>query len=360
MTVNAGTLLKRLQRSAIAVAALVAFPGVLLAAEEIRVLNWQGYGTDEAWALEAFEEQTGISVVHDYFNSEQEMLTKLRTNPGVYDVVLINSAFTSVAADEGLIQEMDLSRLDNAADLSPEMRDSAGLNRDGKTFGAAWVWGLTSFAVDTTDIEPVPDSINALWDEAHAGRVGWRDDAVESVMLAAIATGQDINHPDDLDAIREKLRALKPQIRTFWSSENEWNQFMSSNEFDLATYWSGSASRSRSQFKLPVEFVIPTEGAIGWLDGLSIATDAPHESAAYQFIDWMIDPAFYVQWDTEVGAPASANAKALAQLDESAFNRQILGDAEKIANVQFMGAMEDAQREAFLALWQETKTFLQE
>ena len=64
-------------------------------AEEIRVLNWQGYGTDEAWSLELFTAKTGIDVVHDYFNSEQEMLTKLRTNPGDYDVVLINSAYTT-------------------------------------------------------------------------------------------------------------------------------------------------------------------------------------------------------------------------------------------------------------------------
>lgn len=360
MTVHTGIVRRRLLQAAITAGVFIACPVVSLAADEIRVLNWQGYGTDEAWALQIFQERSGISVVHDYFNSEQEMLTKLRTNPGAYDVVLINSAFTGVAAKEGLIQPLELSKLENAADLSPGMRDSDGLSSDGKTFGAAWVWGLTSFAVDTNDVDPIPSSIDVLWDEAYAGRIGWRDDAVESVMLAALATGQDINKPNDLDVIRDKLRALKPQIRTFWSSENEWNQFMSSNEFDIATYWSGSASRSRNQFNLPVEFIIPDEGAIGWLDGLSIATDAPNEAAAYQFIDWMIDPEFYVQWDTDVGAPASANAKALEQLDEAAFNRQVLGDAENVANVQFMGAMEDAQREAFLALWQETKTYLQE
>ncbi|MBX2885616.1 MAG: extracellular solute-binding protein [Granulosicoccus sp.] len=351
---------KRLLPLIVAIATLITFPAAKLSAEEIRVLNWQGYGTDEAWSLEMFEEKSGITVVHDYFNSEQEMLTKLRTNPGTYDVVLINSAYTKAAAEEGLIQALDMSKLENAADLSPGMRDNEALNFNGGTYGAAWVWGLTSFAVDTADVDPIPDTIEALWDESYAGRIGWRDDAVESVMLAAIATGQDINNPQDMDAIKEKLRALKPQIRTFWSSENEWNQFMSSNEFDIATYWSGSASRSKNQFKLPVEFVIPNEGAIGWLDGLSIATDAPQQSAAYQFINWMIDPEFYVKWDTDVGAPASANAKALGQLDESAFNRSVLGDAEKVANVQFMGAIPDEQREAFLALWQETKTYLQQ
>jgi len=189
----------------------------------IRVLNWQGYGTDEAWSLEIFEESTGIKVEHENFSSEQEMLTKLRTNPGAYDVVLINSAFTLQAKEEGLIQAIDLEKVSNAADLSPGMLDNANFLVDGETFGVAWVWGLTSFAVNDDKFETPPDTIEALWDPANAGRVGFRDDAVEAVQLAAIALGQDMNNPSDLDAIREKLRALKPQIRTFWSSENEWN-----------------------------------------------------------------------------------------------------------------------------------------
>src|SRR3546814_17635573 len=68
------------------------------AAEELHVLNWQGYGTDETWALELFEERTGVEVVHDYFNSEQEILTKLRNSPGPHEVVLIHHTFTEQAA----------------------------------------------------------------------------------------------------------------------------------------------------------------------------------------------------------------------------------------------------------------------
>jgi len=62
-------------------------------ADEVHVLNWKGYGTDEPWAVAAFEKATGNKVVNDFFNSEQEMLTKIRTNPGLYDVVMINAAF---------------------------------------------------------------------------------------------------------------------------------------------------------------------------------------------------------------------------------------------------------------------------
>jgi len=341
-------------------AAAVFMLGATAHAEEIRVLNWQGYGTDEAWALELFKERTGIDVVHDYFNSEQEMLTKLRTNPGAYDVVLINSAYTGQAAAEGLIQAIDTAGMKNVGDLSPGMRNDPKLVIDGKTYGVAWVWGVTSFAVDDTDFPTAPASIEALWDPANAGRVGWRDDGVEAVQFAAIALGQDINNPSDFDAIREKLRALKPQIRTFWSSEDEWNQFMSANEFDLATYWSGSASRSRTAFGLPVSFVLPKEGAIGWLDGMSIAAGSSNVDGAKKFIDFMIDPDFYVPWDTNVGAPTSANAKAVSMLPADAFNRTTFADADRVAKVQFMGPMDDAMREKIVELWQETKAYLQE
>ncbi|MGT2466965.1 hypothetical protein ACVOMV_21585 [Mesorhizobium atlanticum] len=57
------------------------------------LLNWKGYGADEPWAVANFEKATGFKVVNDFFNSEQEMLTKIRTNPGLYDVVMINAAF---------------------------------------------------------------------------------------------------------------------------------------------------------------------------------------------------------------------------------------------------------------------------
>lgn len=329
-------------------------------AKEIRVLNWQGFGTDEPWSLEMFKEATGIDVVHDYFTSEHEMLTKLRTNPGSYDVVMINSAFTKQAADEGLIQPIDTSGIENLGDLTPELRENPNLVFDGETYGVAWVWGLTSFAVDVTNFPELPDSIEALWSPDNAGRVGWRDDAVEAVRFAAIATGQDINNPADMDAIREKLRALKPQIRTFWSSENEWNQFLAADEFDIAIYWSGSALRSKHAHGLPVEFIIPVEGAVGWLDGLSIASGSANSDAALKFIDWMIDPEFYVPWDTNIGAPASANAVANAALPPDAFNRAVLGDPAKLANVQIMGPIDDGLREQFLELWQETKAYFQE
>jgi spermidine/putrescine transport system substrate-binding protein len=335
----------------------LAGPTTLAGAAEIKVLNWQGYGTDEKWALEMFEKKTGIKVVHDYFNSEQEMLTKLRTSPGTYDVVLMNNIYVPEAAKEGLIQPIDESKISNFADLSPSLRDSDRFVMDGKHMAISWVWGLTSFAYNTDKVKAAPGSIATTFDDSvFPAKVGWRDDALESIQLAALATGQDMNNPADLGKIKEVLMKLKGTLNTFWSSEDEWNKHLSAGDFDIATYWSGSAARSKKAFKLPVEFWVPKEGAIGWYDGLTVAAKAPNPDGAHAFINFMVDPEFYVPWDTNVGAPASANAKANAMLPEDAMNRTVLGNPEIVARVKWMAPITDDQRKAYQELWDEVKT----
>ena len=138
-----------------AAAAGLAGPRLARAATSITVLNWQGYGTDEAWAVKAFTEKTGIQVVHDYFSSEPEMLTKLRTNPGVYDVVLINSARVSQAVADSLVVAADFSKVPNSAGLSPDLVNSANRNINGTGYGVPWVWGMTAMAAREGDRKSV-------------------------------------------------------------------------------------------------------------------------------------------------------------------------------------------------------------
>lgn len=341
----------------VSTAAMAALPRMAFSASKITVLNWQGYGTDEAWALKAFTAKTGIEVVHDYFSSEPEMLTKLRTNPGAYDVVLINSARVQAAASEGLITPIDFSKVPNASGLSPELKQNANLIVDGKTYGSAWLWGLTSLAV--AEGAPKPDSYAALGDPAHKGRVALFDDAVTGVAIGALLTGQDINKPTDLGVIKDKLKGFKSNVKMLWSSEDQWNKSFAAKEFDLSVFWSGASVRSKRNKNLPVEFVVPKEGGIGWLDSLTIPATSTNQDAGLAFINYMIDPDFYVEWATKVGAPASANATAMEKLPADDLNR-LVHKPEYLKTMALQSPLSDDTREAFNNLWTEVKAFYAE
>jgi spermidine/putrescine transport system substrate-binding protein len=322
-------------------------------AKEITVLNWKGYGTDEAFALKAFADLTGITVKHDYFNSEPEMLTKLRTNPGAYDVVLINSARTQQAQAEGLIDPIDFATVANAKDLAPALREHANLKAEGKIYGLSWLWGMNSLGIRkgiTTDTWAI------FTDPKYAGKLALFDDAVTEVAIGALLTGQDINNPKDLKSITDTLKAMKPNVKLMWSSEDEWNKAFAANAFDISVYWSGAAVRSIHQNHLPVEFIVPKEGAIGWLDSLAIPATSTKKDDALKFLNYMIDPTFYFTWATTAGAPASANEGAMEKLPADDLNRQV-HKPEYLAKLQFMGALPDDRRQAFNDTWEEVKAF---
>ncbi|MDL2406177.1 extracellular solute-binding protein [Rhizobium calliandrae] len=349
--------LKLMSGAVIAGAAFSAMPRMAFSAGKITVLNWQGYGTDEAWSIKAFAEKTGIEVVHDYYSSESEMLTKLRTNPGAYDLVVLNAARCAQATAEDLLQPIDFSKVPNAATIDANLRSNANFLKDGKGYAVPWVWGMTSLAI--RDGMPVPDSYKVLADPAYKGRVAMDDDAIICVAAGALMTGQDMNNPKDLGAIRDALKSIKPNVKLLWSTEDQWNKSFAAKEFDLSLFWSGGSVRSKRNSKLPVDFVVPKEGGIGWVDGLGIPASAPNADGALVFANWLIDPTFYLEWATKVGAPASSNSAALASLPADDLSRQV-HKPEYLKTMGIMSALPDDRREAFNNLWQEVKAFYAE
>ena len=324
--------------------------------EELHVLNWKGWGTDEPWAVAEFEKTTGAKVVHDYITSYPEVFTKLRTNPGYYDVVVLNAAFVGQATEEGLADEIDTAPLGNFSKLFPEMRDSPQLLIDGKVHGVAWIWGVTSVTYDTDVFKSAPTSLEVLWDPAYANRVCWRDDPEDSVRFAALALGQNPDEPDDMEAIAEKLRALKPQIKSFWKSEDEWRKLVAAKECDLSIFWTSSADRAIAD-KFPISYIVAEEGAIAFRDALMIPVGSAHKEMAGKFIDYMISKGFYDGWVKAGGAPVAANAEAMEGLPPHSLTRTILATPENLKRINFKGPLSEEQRQAYLDLWQETKAY---
>jgi spermidine/putrescine transport system substrate-binding protein len=321
---------------------------------KITVINWQGYGSDESWALEIFKEKYGIEIVHDYYNSNEELLTKLRTSPGTYDAVGIGVPWTVTAIEEGLLQPIDTNSLANFNDLNKDLVESP-LIRDGEDiYAIPFAWGATGIAYNKDKIPDGIDSMQAFWDPEYAGKVSWQDYYYDNVMFASIALGQDPNYPSDLEAVKSKLLDLMPQVKTFWSSEDEFNKLFASEEIILGTYWSGSSSRAQ-KFGLPLEFVIPKEGGIGWFDAWAIPAGAPNKDAALKWLDFLTSPEFYLEWDKRVGAPVPSNNKTVAELPNDSLNKNYLSQPDVFARLTFYDVLTEEQMQQRVEIWQEVK-----
>lgn len=320
----------------------------------LHIINWQGYGSDEPWALEMFKETYGVEIIHDYYNSNEELLTKLRTSPGTYDAVLIGNTWGTTAIEEGLLQPIDVDGLSNYKDLSSQLVELPDMRTDGEIYGVPWDWGATAIAYNTEKITEDIDSMDVFWDPQYKGQIAWQDYYIDNVMFAALALGQDPNNPSDLEAVKTKLTELMPQLRTFWASEDEFNKLVASEEILLGTYWSGSSARAL-KMGLPLKFVVPKEGGIGWVDSWAIPVDAPHLETAMKWIDFMISPDFYLEWDSKVGAPVPSNEKTVAGLPDDSLNKSYLGQPDVLARLVFYAPLSEDTKEEWIELWEEVK-----
>ncbi|MGI6730817.1 MAG: ABC transporter substrate-binding protein [Anaerovoracaceae bacterium] len=319
----------------------------------LTVVNWKDYGSDDPEFIAAFEEEYNCKIVNQYMSSEEDLLTKLRTSKaGEIDVCLPNSTILTSAINEGLLMEIDTDKLTNYDALFQRFQTQEDTMKDGKLFALPFVWGSTAIAYNTDMITEPPTSMNALFDPQYEGQIAFRDDYNDAVMAAAIVTGQDPNNPTDLDAIKDKLLEQKKLNRTYWKTGDEFSKLFAGNQIALGMMWSGQAATMQQEGQ-PIAFVVPEDGAIGWVDNWGIASGSENAELAHAFIDWMISKEFQYNWATS-GGPAPVNQEAAEEIDpEYAISAGM--DEESLNRLYFMEYRSDEVKRAWNEMWTEVK-----
>jgi len=330
-----------------------AAPAAPAAKATLVVVNWKDYGSDNPEAVKKFEEANNCTVVHEYMASEEELLTKIRTSgPGKYDVILPNAAVLPLAIKDGLLEEIDTAKVSNFSKIYKKFVDLPESKKDGKFYALPWVWGSTAIAYNTKKVTEPITSMAVLWDAKYKGHVGMRDDFNDAIMSAAIVLKQDPNNPADLEAIKQKLIEQKPLNQTYWKTGDEWSKFFANEQIWIGLMWSGQAA-SMKQEGQPIGFVVPQDGAIGWVDNWAVVKGTKNYDLALKFIDYMISDEFQGNW-VKSGGPAPVNSKVGDGLDE-AFKKDAGITEADLNRLYFISYHEESVKKAWNELWQEVK-----
>ncbi|MCE1253714.1 MAG: ABC transporter substrate-binding protein [Anaerolineae bacterium] len=317
------------------------------------VINWKDYGSDNPEAIKQFEAANNCTVVHEYMASEEELLTKIRTSPaGKIDVILPNAAILPQAIKDGLLAEIDTSKVSNFPKIYKKFLDLPENKKDGKYYALPWVWGSTAIAYNTNKVTEPITSMSVLWDEKYKGHVGMRDDFNDAIMSAAIVLKQDPNNPADLEAIKQKLIEQKPLNQTYWKTGDEWSKFFANEQIWVGLMWSGQAASMKKEGQ-PIAFVVPEDGAIGWVDNWAVVKGTNNYDLALKFIDFMISDSFQKTW-VESGGPAPVNSTVGDALSED-FKKDAAISETDLNRLYFISYHDEAVKKAWNELWQEVK-----
>jgi spermidine/putrescine transport system substrate-binding protein len=308
------------------------------AGQTLTVACWQSYGCDDPAILAGFKKLTGATVKNVFYTSEDGLLQLLRQGgTGKIDVALPNLEYTVKGYNEGLFQPIDTSKISSWDDIVPKLRQVDAVDYQGKVISVPWMTGETSLVVNPDKVKPVPDSWSVLWDSSSAGKVGFFDDPTTAIMTAALYLGEDPLNPD-LTKVKAALLQLKKNTRVIWSSGDEWNKAYLSDSITMGNLWSSQAVKLKLDGK-PIDYIVPKEGTVAWVDAWTIVKNAPHLDLAYAWIDYLTGKDSYLAWSLEENPsnlpPLSTNQKAYAALPAKFKERHpdsgIFTDPSKVA-----------------------------
>lgn len=291
------------------------------AGQTLTVLNYSQWGSDREDAIQEFEKMTGAKVEHVYHAGADEIRQVLRTGGvGNIDVVQPNTTFLAQLAEDGLLDPIDEAKVPNLSKVDEAFMNAEGIRSGDELFGAPVLWGTTGLIYNPEVIDKAPDSWSALWDAKYAGKVAFRDNAENAVMFAAMHLGQDPYDPD-LAEVEEALKELQGNVATYWNSVDDFARGYTAGAVAIGNYWDATASIAEDGY--PIEYVVPKEGIIGWLDTWSIVKDAPNNDLAHEWINWMLSTEFQTGWanDPTGDAAASTNLEVIDELSDEAKSR---------------------------------------
>ncbi|QFT58348.1 Putrescine-binding periplasmic protein precursor [Sulfitobacter sp. THAF37] len=284
----------------IAAAAVMATGAV---AEEVRVYNWSDY-IDES-LLEKFEEETGIDLVYDVFDSNEVLETKMLAGGSGYDVVVPSGTFLQRQITAGAFQKLDMSKLPNKDNLWDVIEDRLKKYDPENEYAVNYMWGTTGIGVNVNKVKEVlgedapMGSLDLIFDPANMEKlascgVHFLDAPAEMIPAALAYIGEDPDAQDaeTIEKAEPVLAGVAPYVQKFHSSE--YINALANGDICVAFGWSGDILQARDRAAeadngVEIEYNAPSEGALMWFDNMAIPVDAPNPDAAHQFINFILD-----------------------------------------------------------------------
>jgi len=261
-------------------------------ADEEKVLllfNWSNYMSPDL--LKHFEEETGIKVTLDTYDTNETMLAKLQAGGAGYDVVVPTGPTLQQIITDGLVLKVDAGTMSNYKNVKKPF-DHPSFDPD-RAYSVPYMWGTTGIVYDTTKV--AGGKIDDTWKELFeprpdfVGKIGMLKDMGEVITAAAYYLGFDqcTENPEEAQKILELLEKQKPAVKIY-SAEGTVDR-VAGGEVTMEHMWNGSFHRAHA--KLPtIVYVYPREGVNLWGDNFAVPKGAKHPENAKLFLNFIMDP----------------------------------------------------------------------
>lgn len=289
---------KKVVAGLLCAAMTAAFVSPVYAADsELVLYTWEGMFPQEV--LDGFEEETGVKVIYSNFDTDETMLEKVSmAKGGDYDVVIADDYILEKIVQEGLAEKLDKEKLSNFGNINPLYQGQFYDPTDEYTvpYGA----GIPLIVYDPEQVDFEIKGYNDLWDESLEDSIALTANYRVINGITNLALGKSMNE-EDVDSIKEtgeKLLELAPNVRMI--QDDNTQDALLNGEASVAFLYTSQVTAVLAE-NPDLKVVYPEEGLGFGIMGMFIPSEAPDKDAAYQFVNYILEPEVSAQCFDYIG-----------------------------------------------------------
>ena len=319
----------------------------------LRVCTWSDYIDDRV--VQQFEKQNECRVEIKTFDSNEEMVDRLKAGDSGFDIVTPSSYVIPTLEKELLIQPLDHSKIPNMRRFFDRSFAAAILDPS-FTYNAPYMVTYTGLVYRK---DKLPKGLSAdTWDvldsSALGGRASLLDDMRETIGAALKSLGCSLNTARQEEIDKAVAVALKWRKNAPVLDNAQYKESVASGEWLVGHGYSSDAIQM--MFKDPnVGFSLPKEGFTIAFDEMVIPADAPQPDLAHKFINFVYSPE--VAKANIEGVCAAMPVKGAIESLEPKLRRLVEVDADAFRRGEVLLNIDDrpAVRDMYLKAWERIK-----
>lgn len=322
--------------------------------EKLVVYNWGEYIDPEV--LTMFEEETGIDIVYEEFETNEILYPKISSGAIAYDVICPSDYMIQRMIENDLLSEINFDNIPNLKNIGKQYLEQSRQFDPENKYSVPYCWGTVGILYNKMMVDEPVDSWSILWDPKYKDNILMQDSVRDAFGVTLKYLGYSLNSTD-LDELTEAKNLLieqKPLVQAYVI--DQVRDKMIGNEAALGVIYSGEAIYTQKE-NPNLEYVIPKEGSNIWIDSWVIPKNAEHKENAEKFINFLCRPDIalmnfeYITYST----PNEA-ARELIE-DESIRNSEIafpdLSKYDNLETFQYLGTEAD---QVYGNLWNKVKS----
>ena len=329
---------------------------------ELYVYNWGEYIDEDV--ISKFEDETGITVVYDLFETNEEMYPVIEAGAVNYDVVCPSDYMIQKMRENDLLAELNFDNIPNIDQIDPAYMEMSQAFDPENKYSVPYCWGTVGILYNTKLLDelgvPAPTKWADLWDERLSGEILMQDSVRDAFMVALKKDGYSMNSEskDELEQAKQELIDQKPLVQAYVI--DQVRDKMIGGEAAVGVIYSGEMLYIQDEvanlgLDYDLEYVIPEEGTNLWLDSWVIPKNAKNKENAEKWIDFMCRPEI-AKANFEYITYPTPNKGAFELLDkEMQNNKAVFPDIDSLKNSEVYKYLGDETDAVYNELWKEVK-----